>query len=222
MSRRRIEGVPALGPPAVAWRPGPRGRSWSVALAALALLPPAARAAPPESRYDAEIERAIAATSSVYPVPKALVKAVIRAESDFDAEARSRAGAVGLMQLMPCTARRVGIGVEERSNPARNVLGGVRLLAVLLRHYRGDVISALVAYNAHPRAAYAPIPRNGETPAYVRAVLKNLRRYGRVPSPPAEVAFRGGRGGSSRQRWRRRSRRRRINRGEGPPGPRGP
>jgi hypothetical protein len=47
----------------------------------------------------------------------------------------------------------------------------VRLLAVLLRHYEGDVISALVAYNARPRRLFAPIPRNGETPAYVWKVL---------------------------------------------------
>ena len=143
-----------------------------------------------EGRYDREIESAIAASASLYPVPKALVMAVIRAESGFDASAVSRAGAVGLMQLLPGTARRLGIRASELRDPAQNVLGGVRLLALLLRHYRGDVISALVAYNARPRRRFAPIPRNGETPAYVWAVLENLRRYrGAVPrrSPgPAE------------------------------------
>lgn len=131
----------------------------------------------PEARYDREIESAIAASSTVYPVPKPLVLAVIRAESGFDEKALSRAGAVGLMQLMPGTARKLGISAGDLNDPAKNVLGGVRLLAALLRHYRGDVISALVAYNARPRRRLAPVPRNGETPAYVRAVLENLRRY---------------------------------------------
>jgi soluble lytic murein transglycosylase-like protein len=93
---------------------------------------------------------------------------VIWVESGFRPRAVSRAGAKGLMQLMPYTARRVGIGERELFDPQRNVLGGVRLLAVLLRHYEGDVISTLVAYNARPRRLFAPIPRNGETPAYVR------------------------------------------------------
>jgi len=176
-------------------RPG-GSRALRLALLAAAALPLASRAAPRESRYDAEIDRATAAAASIYPVPKPLVEAVIRAESGFDPEARSRAGAVGLMQLMPATARRVGVSPGELRDPARNVLGGVRLLAVLLRHYRGDVISALVAYNASPRPAGAPIPRNGETPAYVRAVLENLRRY--------QAA--GGR----------------VSRGAGSPGPRAP
>jgi soluble lytic murein transglycosylase-like protein len=127
---------------------------------------------------------AIAASSGIYPVPKPLVKAVIRAESAFDARAVSRAGAIGLMQLMPGTARRLGIPPVDLYDPARNVLGGVRLLAVLLRHYQGDVVSTLVAYNARPRQRFAPIPKNGETPAYVRAVLENLRRYGGDKASP--------------------------------------
>jgi soluble lytic murein transglycosylase-like protein len=100
---------------------------------------------------------------------------VISVESSFRPRAVSRAGAKGLMQLMPYTARRVGIAERDLFDPAKNILGGVRLLAVLLGHYDGDVISALVAYNARPRRVLAPIPRNGETPAYVWRVLARAR-----------------------------------------------
>lgn len=81
------------------------------------------------------------------------------------------------MQLMPRTARRVGIPESELFNPRLNVLGGVRLLAVLLRHYEGDVVSALVAYNAGPRSPLSAIPLNGETPAYTWKVLARMRPY---------------------------------------------
>jgi transposase len=88
---------------------------------------------------------------------------------------RTHPGVRILMQLMPYTARRVGIADRHLFDPARNILGGVRLLAVLLRHYDGDVVSALVAYNARPRRLLAPIPRNGETPMYVWRVLARAR-----------------------------------------------
>jgi soluble lytic murein transglycosylase-like protein len=81
------------------------------------------------------------------------------------------------MQVMPFNARALGIEVEDLQDPTKNVLAGVRMLAVLLAHYRGDVISALVAYNARPRKLGAPLPRNGETPGYVKAVLSYWRRY---------------------------------------------
>jgi soluble lytic murein transglycosylase-like protein len=103
------------------------------------------------------------------------VVAVISVESSFRPRAVSRAGAKGLMQLMPYTARRVGISERQLFDAAQNIRGGVRLLAVLLRHYDGDVISALVAYNARPRRLFAPIPRNGETPKYVWRVLARAR-----------------------------------------------
>jgi soluble lytic murein transglycosylase-like protein len=148
-----------------------------------------------EARFEREIDSAIAACRGVYPVPKALVKAVIRAESGFRPDAVSPTGAVGLMQLMPATGRKLGISVAGLRDPEVNVLGGVRLLAVLLRRYQGDVVSALVAYNARPIARFAPIPRNGETPAYVRAVLENLRRYRREERLLAN-------GGAPTARWR--------------------
>jgi soluble lytic murein transglycosylase-like protein len=113
----------------------------------------------------------------VWPVPAALVRAVIRQESAFDPQAKSRAGAIGLMQLMPANAAKLGFTEAELWEPAKNVLAGTRFLAVLLKHYDGDLISALVAYNAHPMKLGAPIPRNGETPDYVARVLRYYAQY---------------------------------------------
>ena len=132
---------------------------------------------PPDMRYDREIAAAIEDVRDVHHVPAALVKAVITQESSWNPRAVSRAGALGLMQLLPATAAKVGVSREELFDPAKNILAGVRLLAVLLRHYRGDVISALTAYNARPRQLFAPIPHNGETPGYVKAVLAYYSRY---------------------------------------------
>ncbi len=81
------------------------------------------------------------------------------------------------MQVMPANARRLGLTTHDLLDPAKNILAGVRLLAVLLRHCRGDVVSALVAYNTRPRPLFAPLPRNGETPAYVWRVLAFYEQY---------------------------------------------
>src|ERR1700682_5193389 len=130
-----------------------------------------------ESAYDSEKAAPIVDVRPLHEVPAALVKAIIRCESDFDPRALSKAGAIGLMQVMPFNARRVGIAPEELWVPSRNILAGVRLIAVLLKYYDGDLISVLVAYNARPRRLFAPIPRNGETPRYVLDVLKYYQTY---------------------------------------------
>jgi soluble lytic murein transglycosylase-like protein len=124
-----------------------------------------------ETAFDADIRAAIHEVARVWPVPPSFVRAVIRQESDFNPSALSPAGAVGLMQVLPSNAQRLGFSPEALWRPADNILAGVRLLAVLLRHYQGDVISALVAYNGRPRPRLAPLPDNSETPRYVRAVL---------------------------------------------------
>lgn len=113
----------------------------------------------------------------VFEVPPNLVRAIIRVESNFNPKAKSKAGAIGLMQVMPFNAPKVGPTKGELWDPAKNILAGVRLLAVLLKHYDGDVISALVGYNARPRKLGAPIPRNGETPRYVQRVLRFYKEY---------------------------------------------
>lgn len=131
-------------------------------------------ASPPPPLWDAEIKAAVADVADVWPVPPALVRAVIRQESANNPRAVSPAGAKGLMQLMPATAVKVGVAEKELFTPARNILAGVRLLAALLKHYEGDVVSALVAYNSGPKTK-AQVPSNGETPEYVTRILTYWR-----------------------------------------------
>lgn len=141
----------------------------------------------PNPAFEAAIARAVAAVAYVWPVPHSFVAAVIEQESAFRPDAVSAAGAIGLMQVLPVNAERVGLPPAALFSPTENILAGTRLLAVLLKHYRGDVISALVAYNAGPRRPRAPLPNNGETPAYVRAVLGRWTGYERCTSPRPEV-----------------------------------
>jgi len=133
-----------------------------------------------EDAYAAAIQAAVRDVADLYPVPPALVKAVIRRESAFNPRARSRVGAIGLMQLMPFNARKVGLRESELWDPERNILGGTRLLAALLRYYNGDMVAALAAYNAKPRNPFAPLPKNGETPEYVTMVLRYYDEYTRA------------------------------------------
>jgi soluble lytic murein transglycosylase-like protein len=131
--------------------------------------------------YDADIVAAVADVVRIYPVPPALVKAVIRRESNYNPDAVSQVGAIGMMQLMPYTAKRVGLRPLDLWDAKKNILGGTRLLSALLQYYDGDVISALTAYNARPREPLAPLPKNGETPEYVAAVLRFYEEYNGAP-----------------------------------------
>jgi soluble lytic murein transglycosylase-like protein len=106
-----------------------------------------------------------------------LVRAVIRAESDFDSTARSNKGAMGLMQLMPDTARLHH--VIDAFNPSDNVEGGVRHLKMLLERYQGNLELSLAAYNAGSGAVekHGGIPPFAETREYVRRVLRFYDSY---------------------------------------------
>ena len=115
--------------------------------------------------------------SQRYRVERALIHAVITAESAYDPAAVSRAGAVGLMQLMPGTAKRYG--VSDRRDPRQNVSGGVRYLRDLLVQF-DDLPLALAAYNAGENAVIRygnRIPPYRETQRYVRKVLSYYRDY---------------------------------------------
>lgn len=120
---------------------------------------------------------AIEAAAKTHDLDPALVRAVIHAESGFNPKARSHKGAVGLMQLMPATAREVG--VRDARVPSHNIRGGVQYLAGLLAQFRGDVALAAAAYNAGPAAVakYAGIPPYAETQVYVQRVKILHRRY---------------------------------------------
>ena len=110
-----------------------------------------------------------------YALPTGLLDALVWTESRYNPLAVSRVGAAGLGQLMPATARE--LGVSNRFDPMANIDGAARYLRQMLDRF-GTVHLALAAYNAGPRAVTRAggIPRNGETPVYVRNVLRRWKQ----------------------------------------------
>ena len=123
--------------------------------------------------YQAEIQ----AASRDYGVDEAIVRAIIHAESAFNPNALSRVGAQGLMQLMPATARRFGVG--NSFDAAQNIRGGVQYLAFLLKRFNGDLTLAAAGYNAGEGAVdkYKGVPPYSETQRYVQRVAVLAQRY---------------------------------------------
>ena len=126
-----------------------------------------------DSYYDRHIYRA----SLKYGIDFALLKALIKAESNFDRYAVSSKGAEGLMQLMPQTSQLLKI--KNPFNPAENIFGGTHYLRMLLDQFNDNLIFALAAYNAGPQTVsyYGGIPPFSETENYVKRVLKYFQEY---------------------------------------------
>jgi soluble lytic murein transglycosylase-like protein len=124
-----------------------------------------------------ELEGTIARHSRRQQLDPALISAIIKAESDFDPDAVSRAGAIGLMQLMPQTA--VRLEVRDPFNPEENIAGGARYVRYLLDRFHGNLPLALAAYNAGATRVeqYNTLPPIHETRRYVKKVLRFYRQY---------------------------------------------
>jgi soluble lytic murein transglycosylase-like protein len=125
------------------------------------------------TRYDQWIREAAA----LYQIPEALIRAVIRVESDFDPRAVSPANARGLMQMIPETAERML--VTDVFDPRQNIFGGVRYLRVLANTFNGDLALTVAAYNAGENAVIRAggIPPYPETQDYVVRVIGYYRQY---------------------------------------------
>jgi soluble lytic murein transglycosylase-like protein len=131
---------------------------------------------------DGQFSELINSAAQKYGLDPALLKALIRQESNFNPNAQSPAGAQGLTQLMPGTA--AALGVTNPLDPAQAIDGGAKYLSQQLKTFDGDVRKALAAYNAGPGAVqrYGGIPPYAETQNYVRAVLGFAEEY-RTQSP---------------------------------------
>lgn len=125
------------------------------------------------SRYDEHLREA----ATLYHLPLAYLRSVMKVESNFDPRAVSPAGAVGLMQLMPFTAERMM--VTDIFDPRQNILGGARYLRILANTFNGDIHLTTAAYNAgeHAVIRYGGIPPYEETQAYVVKVLEAYEAY---------------------------------------------
>jgi soluble lytic murein transglycosylase-like protein len=120
----------------------------------------------------------IRAAAEKYKLPEALLYAVMAVESNFDPRAVSEKGAMGLMQLMPGTAR--DMYVDNAWAPEQNIEGGARYLRVLANQFEGDLVKTVAAYNAGPEAvrrAGGAVPNIPETQEYVRRVVALYQSY---------------------------------------------
>jgi soluble lytic murein transglycosylase-like protein len=131
-------------------------------------------------RYEAHLAEA----ARLYQLPVAFLRAVMHVESDYDPNVVSVDGAMGLMQLMPFTAQKMG--VLDPFDPRQNILGGARFLRILANQWNGDLVLTVASYNAGSGAVerYNGVPPYGETRRYVNRVLNHYYafRQGRSPT----------------------------------------
>jgi hypothetical protein len=122
-----------------------------------------------QNQSGSDLESIFEAAAKKYNIPVTLLKAVAKVESNFHANATSRCGAMGIMQLMPRTAKY--LGVTDAYDPEQNIMGGAKYLRQLLNEFGGDTRVALAAYNAGPGTVkkYGGVPSFGE--GYVNKVM---------------------------------------------------
>lgn len=127
-----------------------------------------------EASKTESMDAIFAEAAARYGVSEKLLKSVAKAESNFNAKAVSKAGAIGVMQLMPATAR--SLGVTDPYDPRQNIMGGAKYLKENLDRFGGNVSLALAAYNAGPNAVqkYGGIPPYKETQNYVKTVTSYM------------------------------------------------
>ena len=142
---------------------------------------------PATSRGVTAYDDLITQTAARHGISADLVRAVIQAESGFNRWAVSPKGAMGLMQLMPATAR--DLGVSDPFHPAENIRAGVAYLAQLLTRFKQNVEHALAAYNAGPTRVerYDGVPPYRETQAYVKKITRAANTA--PPAPPTPVIY---------------------------------
>ena len=130
-----------------------------------------------DGAFKGKFAKLINAQAKKFKIDPLLLGSIIKAESGFDPKAQSGAGAQGLGQLMPATAR--SLGVTNSFDPAQNVMGTAKYLSQLLAHFGGNIKESVAAYNAGPNAVdkYGGIPPYKETQNYVTNVLKYLKQY---------------------------------------------
>lgn len=120
-----------------------------------------------KTKYDEYFKEA----AKKYDISESLLKAIAKAESDFDPNCLSSAGAMGVMQLMPETAN--GLGVDDPYDPRQNIIGGAKCIAQKLKEFNGNVKLALAAYNAGSGA----VKRNGGIPSYCNTYVNRVLSY---------------------------------------------
>lgn len=163
-----------------------------VAARVVAATPPASGAAAtvPQAPPSGAIDEMVARVAARESLPPELIHSVIQVESNYDRYAVSPKGALGLMQLIPATARR--FGVTDAFNPADNIQGGAKYLRYLLELYGGDYPLALAAYNAGEGAVakYGGVPPYPETREYLVRVGRQLEKSmaGQPQPKPVEAA----------------------------------